>query len=83
MRELLIYPVVIATGNYAFLSLVDIASRAIQQVFLSTSIELGGLSLPPATIGKIFSIFGIFTGRRLLRLRRATVKAASLLRYVT
>lgn len=52
----------IAASNYAFLSLVDIAFRAIQPLFLSTPIDLGGLGLPPAKIGNILSIYGVFNG---------------------
>ncbi|KAF8896544.1 member of major facilitator superfamily multidrug-resistance, DHA1 sub-family, partial [Infundibulicybe gibba] len=62
LRLLLTPRVIIAAGNYAFLSLVDIAYRAIQPLFLSTPIELGGLGLPPPTIGNLLSIFGILNG---------------------
>ena len=61
-RELLTRRVIVAAANYAFLSLVDIAFRAIQPLFLSTPIHLGGLGLPPSTIGKILSIFGVLNG---------------------
>ena len=62
IRSLLTPRVVIAATNYAFLSLVDIAFRAIQPVFLSTPIELGGLGLDPARIGSVLSVFGILNG---------------------
>jgi hypothetical protein len=62
LRSLLTYEVIIASANYAFLSLVDISFRAIQPVFLSTPIEIGGLGLAPPTIGKILSALGIFNG---------------------
>jgi hypothetical protein len=62
LRSLLIFQVIIAASNYAFLSLVDIAYRAIQPVFLSTPIELGGLGLLPSAIGNILSMFGILNG---------------------
>ncbi|KAE9402455.1 MFS general substrate transporter [Gymnopus androsaceus JB14] len=39
------------------LSLVDITFRAIQPLFFSTPIELGGLGLEPSAIGNILSIF--------------------------
>ena len=61
-RELLTRRVIIAAGNYASLSLVDISFRAIQPLFLSTPIHLGGLGLPPSTIGNILSIFGVLNG---------------------
>ena len=62
LRALLTRRVIIAAGNYASLSLVDISFRAIQPLFLSTPIHLGGLGLPPATIGKLLSIYGILNG---------------------
>ncbi|KAF5342128.1 hypothetical protein D9611_001435 [Ephemerocybe angulata] len=62
IRKILTRRVAIAAANYAFLSLVDIAYRAIQPVFLSTPIELGGLGLPPPLIGNILSVFGILNG---------------------
>ena len=61
-RELLTRPVIIAAGSHAFLSLVDISFRAIQPLFLSTPIHFGGLGLPPSTIGKILSTFGVLNG---------------------
>lgn len=62
LRSLLTSRVIIAAGNYAFLSLVDIAFRAIQPLFYSTPIELGGLGMPPSTIGQILSTYGILNG---------------------
>lgn len=61
-RKLLIAKVIIAGGNYSFLSLVDIGFRALQPLFLSTPIELGGLGLAPHQIGKILSAFGVLNG---------------------
>ncbi|KAF9007542.1 member of major facilitator superfamily multidrug-resistance, DHA1 sub-family [Cyathus striatus] len=60
--SLLTWRVIIAAGNYACLSLVDISFRAIQPLFYSTPIEMGGLGLPPSVIGKILSIYGVFNG---------------------
>ncbi|KII89810.1 hypothetical protein PLICRDRAFT_39984 [Plicaturopsis crispa FD-325 SS-3] len=62
LKQLLTRRVLIAGGNYATLSLVDIAIRAMQPLFYSTPIELGGLGLPPSTIGAILSVFGILNG---------------------
>ena len=62
LRSLLTSRVLISAGNYASLSLVDIAFRAIQPVYLSTPIELGGLGLPLPTIGKLLSAYGIAYG---------------------
>ncbi|EAU85340.2 hypothetical protein CC1G_07610 [Coprinopsis cinerea okayama7 len=62
LRSLLTRRVIIAAGNYATISLVDIAFRAIQPLFLSTPIEMGGLGLPPPIIGNLLSIYGVFNG---------------------
>ncbi|KAG6906444.1 hypothetical protein DXG01_013927 [Tephrocybe rancida] len=62
LRALLTPRVIIASGNYAVLSLVDIAFRAIHPLFLSTPIALGGLGLPPPIIGNILSLYGICNG---------------------
>lgn len=62
LRKLLIPRVLISALNYACLALVDISTRAIQPVFFSTPVELGGLGLPPHHIGKILSVYGIING---------------------
>jgi MFS family permease len=62
LRSLFIPEVLIAAGNYASLSLMDIAFRAIQPVFLSTPIDLGGRGLSLPTIGKLLSVQGILIG---------------------
>ena len=48
--------------NYALLALVDISFRALQPLFLSTSIALGGLGLDPPVIGTVMSFSGILNG---------------------
>lgn len=62
ITELLIPRVIIAGVNYASLSFVDISYRAIQPIFFSTPIELGGLGLAPPAIGRILSCFGVCNG---------------------
>ena len=62
LRSLLTPRVLIVAGNYATLSLVDIAFRAIQPVFLSTPIYLGGLGLSTPSIGTLLSIAGVLNG---------------------
>lgn len=62
LLSLLTPRVIVAAGNYASLSLVDITFRAIQPLFLSTPVELGGLGLPPSAIGNVLSVFGILNG---------------------
>ncbi|KAH9856495.1 MFS general substrate transporter [Lenzites betulinus] len=62
LRQLLIPRVLIASGNYAFLAIVDMTLRAIQPVFYSTPIALGGLGLSPQRIGLIISLCGVTNG---------------------
>jgi hypothetical protein len=61
-RGLMTPNVLIASANYAFLSLVDISIRAIQPLFFSTPIHLGGLSQDPAKIGTILAVYGVLNG---------------------
>lgn len=53
---------VVASANYSSLALIDISFRALQPVFLSTPIALGGLGLDPPAIGIVMSFFGILNG---------------------
>jgi hypothetical protein len=62
LRALLTSRVIVSAGNYSTLSLMDISFRAIQPLFLSTPIHLGGLGLSPASIGQILSVTGIING---------------------
>lgn len=62
LRSLLVPRVIIAAGNYAALSLLDIAFRAVQPVFFATPLELGGLGLDPPHIGNILAIYGVING---------------------
>jgi MFS family permease len=62
LRSLLIPRVFIAAGNYATLSFLDIAFRAVQPVFFATPLELGGLGLDPPQIGNILAIYGVVNG---------------------
>ncbi|KIL58275.1 hypothetical protein M378DRAFT_86726 [Amanita muscaria Koide BX008] len=62
IRAVMTPKVLVAAGNYAMLSLIDIAYRAIQPVFFSTSIADGGLSLSPPAIGVILCMYGLLNG---------------------
>ena len=62
LRSLLTPRILIAAGNYASLSFVDIAYRAILPVFLSTPINHGGLGLSTPTIGTLLAVQGILNG---------------------
>ncbi|KAH9178432.1 MFS general substrate transporter [Lactarius sanguifluus] len=59
LRRLMTRPVLLSVLNYATLSLVDIAYRAMQPLFLSTPVSNGGLGLAPPAIGRILMYFGI------------------------
>ncbi|KAF7331374.1 Major facilitator superfamily multidrug-resistance DHA1 sub-family [Mycena kentingensis (nom. inval.)] len=62
INQLFTKRILLAGGNYAILSLVDISLRAIHPVFLATPIELGGLGMPTVQIGKVMALFGAFNG---------------------
>jgi hypothetical protein len=54
--------VLVSAGNYATLSLIDIAYRGVQPLFFATPVALGGLGLTPPIIGNILSCYGILNG---------------------
>jgi hypothetical protein len=54
--------VLVSAANYAVLALIDISFRALQPVFLSTPVKLGGLGLDPPAIGTVMSSFGVLSG---------------------
>lgn len=62
LRSILVRPVLLSVANYGTLCLLDIAYRAIQPLFFSMPIELGGLGFTPATIGLVLGIFGLMNG---------------------
>ncbi|KAI6108163.1 MFS multidrug-resistance DHA1 sub-family [Pisolithus sp. B1] len=62
LGALLIPRVLIAAGNYAALSTIDITFRAVQPLFYATPIELGGLGLDPPLIGNILAVYGTLSG---------------------
>ncbi|KAG5353020.1 hypothetical protein C0989_010988 [Termitomyces sp. Mn162] len=54
--------ILIALGNFAFLSVVDITFRAIQLLFLANPAHFGGLGLPAKQTDNIISACGISNG---------------------
>jgi MFS family permease len=54
--------VVVASANYAFLALIDISYCALQPVFFSTPVALGGLGVDPPVIGAVAASCGILCG---------------------
>lgn len=62
LRALLVRPVLLSVANYATLSMLDISYRAIQPLFFSTPIALGGLGQTPARIGLMLATLGVING---------------------
>lgn len=62
IRALFVRRVLIATGSYAGIALVDVAFRTVQPVFYATPISLGGLGLDTPTIGAILAVQGTAVG---------------------
>jgi len=68
IRALFTRRVMLAIGSYITPALLDITFRALQPLFFSTPIALGGLGLPPPVIGYILAAFGILNGLFVLAL---------------
>ncbi|KAH9165756.1 MFS general substrate transporter [Lactarius sanguifluus] len=62
LRSILTRPVLISISSYAMLSLLGTASDALIPLVWSTSVELGGLGLSPASIGLWMSGYGWMNG---------------------
>ena len=56
------YSVMLPIATYGALALVDIGFIALLPLFYATPIEIGGLGLPPSTIGTCLAIYGLFNG---------------------
>jgi hypothetical protein len=52
----------IAVANYGLLALLEIAHGALQPVFFASPVALGGLALPPQTIGALMGAYGFANG---------------------
>ena len=62
MRRLLTYAVITAVTNYALVALSSSFYMSFLPVFFATPIPLGGLGLPPSSIGSIMTAFGVLNG---------------------
>jgi hypothetical protein len=62
LRTILTKPVLITIASYAMLALLTKASIALIPLVWSTSVELGGLGLSPASIGLWVSVYGSMSG---------------------
>ncbi|KAJ6546345.1 major facilitator superfamily domain-containing protein [Mycena sp. CBHHK59/15] len=62
LRELLTFPVLISVSNYVALAFLNTTLGALLPLFLAMPLPLGGLGLPPATIGLVLASYGAATG---------------------
>lgn len=62
IRSLFVPSVLIPIANYGCIATLEIAMYALQPLFYSTPIELGGLGFDPVTIGLWMGAFGIVNG---------------------
>lgn len=62
LRAPLIPQMLIAAGNYATLSTINIAFHAVEPLCYATPIELDGLGLDLPLIGNILAVYGILNG---------------------
>ncbi|KAG1738420.1 MFS transporter [Suillus paluster] len=62
IRSLFVPSVLIPIANYGCISILEIVINALQPLFYSTPIELGGLGFDPVTIGFWMGAFGIVNG---------------------
>ncbi|KAF8608166.1 MFS general substrate transporter [Ceratobasidium sp. AG-I] len=62
LRALLTTRVCTTILNYALLSLIDISLVALQPIVLASPISLGGLDLPPSSVGIVLAVQGVVTG---------------------
>ena len=61
LRALLTRPVIISVANYAMIALIDMAAGVLIPLVWSTSVELGGLSMSPASIGSWITVCGLMS----------------------
>lgn len=62
LRGLLTFPVLISVSNYVCLAFLNIAFNALFPLFLAMPQDIGGLNMPPSTIGYIMGTYGMLCG---------------------
>ena len=62
LRALLTRPVVVSVANYGVIGMLDVIAGALIPLVWSTSVEFGGLSMSPASIGLWMAGFGFMNG---------------------
>ncbi|KAI9435199.1 MFS general substrate transporter, partial [Lactarius indigo] len=54
--------VVVSVANYGMVGMLDITAGTLIPLVWSTSVEFGGLSMSPASIGSLMSVYGLMYG---------------------
>ncbi|KAF8267045.1 major facilitator superfamily domain-containing protein [Lactarius quietus] len=62
LRALLTRPVVVSVANYGMIGLLEISAGSLIPLVWSTSVEFGGLSMSPASIGLWMAGYGFLNG---------------------
>jgi hypothetical protein len=62
LHNLMTRPILLSVANYCVLAFLDRSFGALQTLFLSTDINMGGLGLDPPAIGMCLGISGISNG---------------------
>jgi hypothetical protein len=62
LRALLTRPVVVSITNYCMIGLLEIMGGVLMPLVWSTSVELGGLGMSPASIGLWMAGYGLMNG---------------------
>ncbi|KAH9054514.1 MFS general substrate transporter [Lactarius vividus] len=62
LRALLTRPVMVSIANYGVIAVLDITAGALMPLVWSTSVEFGGLSMSPTSIGLWISGYGFING---------------------
>ncbi|KAH9170234.1 MFS general substrate transporter [Lactarius sanguifluus] len=62
LRALLTRPVVVSVANYGMVGILDITAGTLIPLVWSTSVEFGGLSMSPASIGLLMAGYGLMYG---------------------
>ncbi|SRR6266702_3477493 len=62
LRALLTRPVVVSVANYCMIALLEMTAVTLIPLIWSTSVEFGGLSMSPASIGLWMAGYGLMNG---------------------
>ncbi|KAJ7098561.1 member of major facilitator superfamily multidrug-resistance, DHA1 sub-family [Mycena belliarum] len=62
IKTVLIPRVLIAVANYSLIAFLDMSLRALQPLFYTSPIALGGLAFGPSVVGSTLAAFGLVSG---------------------